>query len=212
MTALERKHRSESILKSLNIPFIDHLPKIEEEKDAKVRKPQEIAIRILILANLCLVAEDENTRLEVITFLKREKLWSSVSKFEKELFRKKLTKKEKNNIAWRSEAIWMLLWAIYKVETLELPDRETHIDEIMERIPPFMESTKEFIETSAVRPITEILDIADLTYRLHWTTKHTQLNSLDKLNLNPSIVYERHYAINWITFYDDNWDDISTDT
>ena len=52
MTAVERKQNSERLLKSLNIPFIDHLPLIEEDDEAKIRTPQEIASRILVLTYL----------------------------------------------------------------------------------------------------------------------------------------------------------------
>src|SRR5688500_9660503 len=60
-------------------------------------------------------------------------------------------------------------------------------------------------------PALEYTDVSDLTYRLHWATRHSELNNLKTLDLNSSIIQERHYAINWVTYYEGNWDDITTE-
>jgi len=104
MTAIERKQNTEQLLKTLNIPFIDHLPLIEEEHEARIRTPQEIAKRILVLTYLNYVSEEPNDRNEVIQFLKEQELWGSVSKDEKELITKNLSNQEHINISWHSEA------------------------------------------------------------------------------------------------------------
>jgi Domain of unknown function (DUF4272) len=212
MTAAERKQNSERLLKSLNIPFIDHLPLIEEEHEARIRTPQEIAQRILVLTYLNYVSEEPEDRSKVINFLQEQDLWNSVSHDEKELFSKELSDKEHINISWRSEAIWLLLWVINKVDTIDLPNEEVSIPQILELLPDFMTDTKDFVQSATIKKISEILDLSDLTYRLHWATRHTELNNLETLDLNSSIIQERHYAINWVTYYEDNWDDITTDT
>ena len=109
MTAIERKQNSEQLLKALNIPFIDHLPLIEEEHEARIRTPQEIAKRILVLTYLNYVSEEPDDRNKVVQFLKKQELWDNVSKDEEELFTKDLSNQEYINISWRSEAIWLLL-------------------------------------------------------------------------------------------------------
>ncbi|WP_320005221.1 DUF4272 domain-containing protein [Shiella aurantiaca] len=48
-TAEQRKRETEKLLRSLNIPYIDHLPLVEEESEVKVRVAQEVAQRILVL-------------------------------------------------------------------------------------------------------------------------------------------------------------------
>ena len=212
MTAIERKKNSERLLKSLNIPFIDHLPLIEEEHEARIRTPQEIAQRILVLTYLNYVAEEPEERDKVIDFLKEQDLWNSVSNDEKELFSKELSDQEHVNISWRSEAIWLLLWVINKVDTVYIPSEEVSIPQILELLPDFMTDTKDFVKNATMKTVCEILDLSDLTYRLHWATRHTELNNLETLDLNSSIVQERHFAVNWVTYYEDNWDDITTDT
>jgi hypothetical protein len=213
-TAEERKNYTEKYLKSLNIPFIDHLPLIEEENEAKVRTAQEIAERILVLFYLIYVSQVPEERENVIEFLKHNSLWEKVSPDEKELYqREELTRKQIVNISWRLEAIWLLLWTINKVDILELPTTKIDVDEIISRLPHFLTDPKAFIEKSFVRPISEILDISDLTYRLHWATRDAHLNDRSMpAGLNLSIIMERHYAINWTTYYADEWDDVSTDT
>jgi hypothetical protein len=74
------------------------------------------------------------------------------------------------------------------VDVLELPVEQTNISEIFERIPEFMEDTVEFIQSSARRTTAEIVELADLTYRLHWATQHTELNGPLTLHLNLGIV------------------------
>ena len=90
------KAKRKDFLKSLNIPFIAHLPLIEEESEAKIRTAQEIAERILILTYLNYVSEVPDEKEKVIDFLKSTLLWEKVSPNEKEIFQKealRVTKK-----------------------------------------------------------------------------------------------------------------------
>jgi len=213
-TAEQRKKQTEKYLKSLNIPFVDHLPLIEEESEVKIRNAKEIAERILVLVYLTYTSEDPDERENVIDFLKTNSLWDKVSPDEKELFQKEnLTDQEIANVSWRPEAVWLLLWTINKVDKLKLPTDQIEIKEIVKRLPKFLTSPKEFIDNAIVRQTPEILDVSDLIYRLHWAARNADLtNKQMPANLNLSIVLERHYAINWVTFYAEEWDDISTDT
>jgi hypothetical protein len=213
-TAEQRKKETEKLLKSLDIPYIDHLPLIEEENEVKIRTAQEIAERILILVYLAYVSEVPEEKENVIAFLKANFLWDKVSPGEEELFQKdELTDQDVVNISWRSEAVWLLLWTIKKVDKLELPTEQVEISEIVSRLPEFLTDPSEFIKTAILRPTTEILDISDLTYRLHWATRNADLSKQTMpVNLSLSIIMERHYAINWVTYYAEEWDEITTDT
>ncbi|WP_262919228.1 DUF4272 domain-containing protein [Niabella hibiscisoli] len=127
--------------------------------------------------------------------------------------KKILTRQEEVNISWRTEAIWLLLWAIHKVENLALPTHEIEPNDIFERLPEFLSDPSGFIREAMVRPTSAILDMSDLVYRLHWAAKNADLNNEPMPGgLKLSIVMERHYAINWLTFYADDWDDITLDT
>jgi hypothetical protein len=58
------------------------------------------------------------------------------------------------------------------------------------------------------------MDMSDLIYRLHWAVRDATLSGKKPPGrLNPSVVYEWHYGVNWLTCYEDQeWDEVSTDT
>ncbi len=213
MTAKERKENTETYLKKLDIPFNFGLPPIEEESEANIRTASDIAKRIFILAYLGVYSEDGDKD-EIIGFFKSEELWDSVSEYEKKLLsKKKLTEKDTINISWQSECIYLMLWAINKIDNLGLPIDQCNIGEMLDLLPNAFDSTKEFIQNATIRPTAEILDKSDLIYRLHWAAREADSKGEDiPGNIDTGIIQEWHYAINWITYYDENWDDILTDT
>ena len=213
MTSNERKDKTEKILVKFDIPINVHLPLIEEESESKIRDAKDIAKRLLVLTYLNVSAEQED-KSEIIEFLHTDDLWNAVSEDEKALFLKKeLTEQETYNISWRSECIYLMLWAINKVDILEFPPRNCEISEILKLLPDYLEPSKDFIENAKLKATNEILDMSDLLYRLHWAVRQAGLEKKNSpRDIDPGIVQERHYAINWITYYYDNWDDITTDT
>ncbi|WP_288883023.1 DUF4272 domain-containing protein [Pedobacter panaciterrae] len=212
MTALDRKFKTEKLLKSLGVPILEQLPLIDEEHEVKLRTAQEVARRILILDYLNYVADEPDSKQEVIDFLKEQNLHKSISDKEKQFFKYELTEQDRINISWQSEAMLTLLWAIGKVDKLEMPVEETQVSEWLSLLPDLMTDPKEFIDAALLRPIPEILDLLDLTYRMHWAVRNAELNNLDALNFDAGIIQERHYALNWLTYYNDDWDDVVTDT
>lgn len=213
MSTLKSKTQTEILLVSLGIPFHDRVSLIEKEQESEIRSAQDIAQRILILTYLIYISNVEEDRLAIIEFLKKENLWDSVTGNERKLFlKKKLTEKERINISWRSEGIWVLLFTINKIEKLELPQQEIEMDAIFNQMPDFMTKTEGFVKSAVIRSPTEILDLWDLIYRIHWAVRNVKLNNLAPLDVDSSIVIERHYAINWVTNSSLNWDDVTTDT
>ncbi len=65
-----------------------------------------------------------------------------------------------------------------------------------------------------LRPQAELLDAADLIYRTHWAVRQARLDGEPSpAGLDPGVVHERHYALNWLIGYAGQaWDDMSTDT
>ena len=211
MTAQQRKDKTEIILKENNIPINLYLPLIEEEREAVIRTAADIAKRILILAYLYTTIHNDDDKQDIIAYLKTEKLWGHVSRIEQALFNKEtLSEKEARNLSWRVECIKVLLWSINKIDDLGLPIDEA--SEIFNLIPGYMESSEEFVNGAMIRDTTEILDASDLIYRIHWAVRQAGIDDTEVQNINPDMVPEWHQAINWITFYEDNWDDITTDT
>jgi hypothetical protein len=69
-------------------------------------------------------------------------------------------------------------------------------------------------EDADLRPQSELLSAADLIYRYHWAVVDARLKGQEPpAGLEGAVVYERHYALNWLIGYSGpDWDDISTDT
>ena len=72
----------------------------------------------------------------------------------------------------------------------------------------------DFIKNNTrIRTVSEILDASDLYYRTDWACVDARLNGGELENINCGVVYERHYALNWLVNYmEQEWDDISCDT
>lgn len=203
MTALERKKQTETFLSKLGIPVYDSLPALEEEKNIHLRSTQEISARIMILAYLNCIATQKDLQPVLLDYLKTQGLWEKVSVEEKLLLKKtSLTEEEINDIAWRAESIWLLLWAINKVETLTVPSEEVDIEMIFPLLPPFMDDPTEYLSTVHIRSVSEILNEADFLFRLNWAISKSELE-----NVNARIAFERYFAINWLTATRKEWDD-----
>ena len=64
------------------------------------------------------------------------------------------------------------------------------------------------------RPMPQILDEADLIYRLHWAVRDADLNGRPiPPALNQNVVIERYYALNWLMVPREDpypWDEVPT--
>jgi hypothetical protein len=208
VTSTERKLNSERKLASLGIVLIDNLPPIEDEHDVNLKTAQQIAKRILILSYLNCVTFDPSLQQEVMMFLIRERLWGDASVREKAFFHKPtLSEDEAAEIQWRAESIWLMLWAINKVDTLELPSGEVKPEDIFPFLPGFFENTDDFIYTAKTRIHSEVLDEADFTFRLNWTIREASVRKQAIPGINESVAYERYLALSWITGLTDQWQD-----
>lgn len=210
-TAIERKNQSEKILTDFDIPFNSELPPLKQEKESELRTAKEIADRVLVLSYLCYSAEEEEEKPKVIKFLKKQNLWNSVTPIEKKQFlsKEKFSEDELNNISWKSESIWTLLWAIMKVDIFDLPILEIELSDYIEVLPDFLKSPKAFIDSSELRDKSIILDKSDLLFRLEWTTRN---NKQKELFINSNMIKERNNAIKWLSCYKYlDWDDITTE-
>lgn len=52
-----------------------------------------------------------------------------------------------------------------------------------------------------------------MIYRLDWACVDARIKGNEApASLNADVVVERHMALNWLIGYDDDWDNVSTDT
>jgi hypothetical protein len=119
---------------------------------------------------------------------------------------------ESINFSCRYEAAWVLLWALSYVDTLGMPgtccDPARAFRYMKDR------TAVQFISGSRLRPLGEMLDEADLIFRYSWAVVDARIKQeTSPAGLDSGVIYERHYALNWLIGYmDQEWDSISTDT
>ena len=205
-----RKDKNEQLLKSLDVPVNPNLPEIEDPP--RLRTSQNIARRAVVLYAVVLVGYKLDK--DATGWLKREGLWDYASKKEKDLLESRnRSEQDLRDATWRIEALLTLLWALEKIDKLELPRDQADGDIIEHILPKQGESTAKFINQATLRSKTELLDATDLIYRIHWAVVEAQeKKSPIPGNFDSDVVYERHYALNWLAYNAEDWDNIHTDT
>jgi uncharacterized protein (DUF427 family) len=123
-----------------------------------------------------------------------------------------LSDQERANAAWRYESLNTMLWALGTVGSLKYPSDICDVPAVVEAL--FKPTREAFEKSVQLRSASEILDELDKTYRMHWACLDARLKGQQIAgNLNPSVVFERHYSLNWLTnFEDQDWDEVETHT
>ncbi|WP_260232369.1 DUF4272 domain-containing protein [Chryseobacterium lactis] len=192
-----------------------NLPHIESEEEITLRTPKEIAARVTALAITNFVAFDTIDTKTATDYLIEYNLWEYITPDEKE-FISNPTEDKKFQETWKCECILVLLWALKIVNSLPFPNELCNLNDIpTEKYPVSGDrDPSNFINTiHTIRSKSEILDANDLYYRYDRACVDTRMNNREMTQIHPSIVYERHYALNWlINYMDQEWDDISCDT
>ena len=210
--AMARKQRSIDLLKAEGIPYIDHLPVIESEAESIRRSDEEVARRAIAL---CFVAaKGEGIEQSMIERMISDYDAASAFTPQEHAFISDPDPNEHDRVqfVWRYECYWVMLWALGFVEALGRPD---HICDVGASVVILRDLGREgFMNRAKLRPQAELLDAADLIYRYAWACADARINGREApAGLEPGVVHERHYALNWLIGYgQQEWDDISTDT
>ncbi len=212
---MTRKERTEEILKEEGIKINFNLPPIESEEETTLRSSKEIAARAAVLAITNFVAFNTIDSETATDYMIEYNLWEYVTPEEKN-FISDPTEEKKFQETWKCECIWVLLWALKIVNTLPFPNELCDLNHIpFEKYPVGGDrNPNDFINSNhEIRSKSEILDANDLYYRYDWACVDARINNREMTQTHPGIVYERHYALNWlINYMDQEWDDISCDT
>ncbi|MBR0848325.1 DUF4272 domain-containing protein [Bradyrhizobium diazoefficiens] len=210
--ALDRKLRSEGILRAEGVPFFAQLPVIETTAEALKRSTEEVALRTLCL--LFVAAKGEGLGEELVEqLLESYELRPHLTPEELAfVLDNSPSQHDRIQFTWRHEAAWTLLWALGFVAQLGKPDQICDVSFAASTMA--QRTTSEFIDDSELRPIADILDQADLIYRYHWAVSNARIKGQQMpAALNPGVTQERHHALNWLIGYQDQtWDHVTTDT
>jgi hypothetical protein len=210
-----RKERSEAVLENHQVKINYNLPCIESEAETTIRTAKEIAERVTVLTITNLVAFSNIEGDKAIEMLQKYNLWDLVTPDEK-LFLEDPTDQKKSQETWKCEGIWTLMWALKIIDDLGFPNEMADLNNIpFENYPIGKDKDpNDFINShSEVRSKTEILNANDLYYRLDWACVDARINDKQITEVNSGVVYERHYALNWlINYMNADWDDVTCDT
>jgi len=185
----------------------------ENEPEDKLRSAAAVARRCLVLCSVVAASHNEDST-KIVTWLKSEGLWDDVSPKERSFLQsKKPTNGQLINASWRVEALYILLWALRLIPSLEVgktPSERFGLTDLL----PFLGPTSEFINNSELRSEDEIYEINEKIYEAHWSVRDAKINSKAiPEDIDPGVIMERHYGINWLTGYcGQPWDNVTTDT
>ena len=213
LTMQERKDATNKFLRKKGIPILKSLPFVDDYTVAQFRDSKEVASKTVVLFGLLYVAHSEKTPQQIIAYFKKYNLWDYVSPKERDYLKKsERTKKENIQITWRVECINVLLWSLGKFDKLAFPTTMCDFSDYKD-LPNLEKDPTEWIEKAKLRDTEEILNETDLIYRIDWAVTEASLNEKKiPANINQDVVTERHYALNWLTMYEKEWDNITTDT
>lgn len=209
----ERKKASLQVLNRENVPYIKHLRNIPEDDSFTLRGVDEIARRALAL-NLISRRADGETRQWFEQKVQQYQLEDVITEQE-HLFNEDEAPEDYIVIMFsqRMEACWLLLWALDFIPNLARPDNFADAERANEIIDT--RSPEQFLLEARLRYKATILDALDLHFRYHWAVVDAELyGKKSPTGLRPDVIYQRHYALNWLTqFHDDqDWDAVTTDT
>jgi Domain of unknown function (DUF4272) len=210
----ERRTKSEEFCKTKNIPFYKNPNSlfVEPEEKVTIRTKDEVVDRAIALCYLELKSEKADKKM-LAEFDKKYNVLAKLTPIEKEFaLADNPTEQQMTNANWRAESYHVMLWALGYIDKLKYANEVCTVSDDVKHL--FSKSEKEFRNKAKLRSKTEILDEADLILRIDWACVNARVkNESAPSELNSSIVYERHYSLNWLTnFMNQNWDDVSTDT
>jgi len=116
------------------------------------------------------------------------------------------------SFSWRAEAMIPLLWALGQIPKLPPLNEKANLGSIPS-VHSAVGDPQLFIEKSSLRPDHVLADAEADLYHQHWRVRDAQLFQKSMpAELDPSIVYERRYALSWLVGWGEDWDDVPTDT
>ena len=210
-TQLERRTKNNKTIKEMGLPVLESLPVIEDDKTVRLRSPEEIAKRCLATAVCAIKGETKDQNL--VDSLVKDYSTETYFSPEEQQFIKAANPLQQNLIdySWRYECVHVFLWAIGMRDTLSLPNEICPVSDDMKLIKKA--GPTKIISASKRRSTQEILDMADLYYRLHWAAIQLRIKDKKSDKIDEGIIRERHRALNWLIGYlNQEWDDVTTDT
>ena len=182
-------------------------------ENTQLRSAKEIAERCIILNEILFVVHGGATCEKIQELLKSWGLLDSVSHAEKIFLSKENhSQTELDEMSWKRESLFALLWTLGEVKKLSEPNAESDIpSEVFFKLES---DPLSWINQVTIRSEDKILKAAEDIYDIHWMVRDAILNNRPiPHNYDTNVVYHRHHALYWVEKYGNyDWDNISVDT
>jgi hypothetical protein len=184
------------------------------------RTPDEVARRALALFAVANAAYERPPKL-IRDWLERAGFSRFLSPWEAHFLSKDTASEEEVFAAsWRTEALHVLTWALRLVDKLPPASDKADLGQLgITRA--ILEDPEAFVTTAVLRPIEELETARGEIMDQHWGVRAGPAgrelfgHPASEDAFHPGIVYQRHYAINWLVGGGDDhedWDRVRTDT
>ncbi len=218
----KRKERSIAILKEKGIPYIEHMEVAVYETECVIPKKADILHRAVAVFAACVKGEIytcgeyedcEGKTKEVLCKLEELYGFSDYLSEEEKAYIEDAAPNPMlhNKFGWRYEDCSVLLWALSLMDMKE-PTEICDASQIGGIL--WQNDFESLLEQAVLRSKEEILDMQDLVYRYDWACVEARIKKKELPMLNGEIIYEWHYALNWLTTADGitDWDRVSART
>jgi hypothetical protein len=212
--AVARKKSSDAALAARGLKVLPGLPPCVSEAEVDLRAVAEIVSRCLALMVCAVRAESLGSDPWPVAEIRAQfpRAVEGLSPSEAEFMaNEKPEPQAVLNHGWRYEALATLAWSLGLMSELPFPSAIVDAGQLVKVVKPLHDGKLEGVRLPKV---SEVLDALDLHYRLHWITTEAHAHGAQPPSeLEPGVIAERHYALNWLTrFLDADWDDVETPT
>lgn len=209
--ALAAKARSEQRIARAGGRICEWLPILER---GQMRSQEEVIARALIM-NALLNIHFKAPIPIIKNWIEAQGLTLHLSEAEKILLEKRnedLTPQEEIDLYWYIESLWALMWAGSLIA--DLPFNQPVPDTMASLCPDLQrnEDGAKFTRQMFLRSPSEVFEMLDLYYRVHWYAEDGRINGYSTGDIDLDIVMERRKALEWIMDTCSDWDDMSLNT
>jgi hypothetical protein len=220
MTISDRKKRLEDRLAKHGIKDyrVNYLPYLDFD-DATFATPYEAGCRMMILYAVAYAVTETNERKKIVDWLTREDLWTRVAPSERELLEGRIQDEQKLiDFSWQGECAYILAWSLNLIHETPTPTRqinEQELDNFMNVVPAIGDEVGVFLASLRYRKTEEVSD-ENLFHELATTYFRDLMfnGKKDTSNIERSVSFLRHQALNWLRRFMDieDWDKTDTST
>ena len=214
--AIARKQRFDATHAQMGIPVAPGLPPVVGDNEVCLRSADDVLHRACSLLACAIRAESLGSGTPIPTQDLRARLpeaFVAPSPSEQAFLSNDAPEQQAVvNHAWRYECAWVMEWALGLVDALPFP---TAICDVPRTARVLVEADRQaLLRDATLRPTEQILDALDQHFRLHWAVREARrTGNPPPGNLEPGVLAERHYALNWLVrFQGVDWDEVDTPT